>query len=125
MVNRGLSKKEMVNMCGCNKKLQTQKESLNKKRNIIKRIWNQAKNELIASMREMLKANSRLIASVADADMQDEGDEMEKVINESFNPLFLMRAKIGCIVGTHLGPGLAVAFYEEWTKTFQACRRYD
>jgi len=32
-------------MCGCNKKLQTQKESLNKKRNIIKRIWNQAKNE--------------------------------------------------------------------------------
>ena len=45
MVNRVLPKKQMVNMCGCNKKLQTQKESLNKKRNIIKRIWNQAKNE--------------------------------------------------------------------------------
>jgi len=35
----------MVNMCGCNKKVQTPKESLNKKRNIIKRMWNQAKNE--------------------------------------------------------------------------------
>ena len=45
MVNRNLSKKQMVNMCGCNKKVQTPKESLNKKRNIIKRMWNQAKNE--------------------------------------------------------------------------------
>jgi len=35
----------MVIMCGCNKKVQTPRQSLNKKRNIIKRMWNQARNE--------------------------------------------------------------------------------
>ena len=32
-------------MCGCNKKIQNPRQFLNRKRNIIKRMWNQAQNE--------------------------------------------------------------------------------
>jgi hypothetical protein len=35
----------MVIMCGCNKKIQTPKSSANRKRNVIKRMWEQAKIE--------------------------------------------------------------------------------
>ena len=77
------------------------------------RRWNQAKSELLNSMQEMVKDASKLIVSVADADFKDEGDELESKVKELFNPVFLLRVKIGPIVGTHLGPGIAVAFYEE------------
>jgi len=77
------------------------------------RRWNQAKNELVSSMHGMVKDKKNVIVSVADADLKEEGDEMTDRIISEFSPKRAVRAKIGCIVGTHLGPGLAIAFYEQ------------
>lgn len=77
------------------------------------RRWNQAKGELLSSIQSMIKDGSRVNVSVADADMPEEGNEMAEKIKSMLDPKFIFRTKIGVIVGTHLGPGIAVAFYEE------------
>jgi DegV family protein with EDD domain len=77
------------------------------------RRWNQAKKELLNSMQDKIKNSSRLIVAIGDADLKEDGDELAKIVSEKYNPGFLMRSEIGCIVGTHLGPGIAIAFYEE------------
>jgi DegV family protein with EDD domain len=77
------------------------------------RRWNQAKNELTSSMQGMIKGTGNLKVAVADADLRDEGDEVYSRIMKLFKPSFAIRTTIGCVVGTHLGPGLAIAFYEE------------
>ncbi len=77
------------------------------------RRWSQAKNEMISSMQSMIVKSGKLIISIADADLKEEGDEMFSRIKELLKPDILIRTTIGCIVGTHLGPGLAAAFYEE------------
>lgn len=77
------------------------------------RRWNQAKNELTDSMQSMMTGTGNLTVAVADADLKMEGDEVFTKVKELFSPDFAIRTTIGCIVGTHLGPGLAMAFYEE------------
>jgi DegV family protein with EDD domain len=77
------------------------------------RRWKQAKTEMIETMQGKVKDGSKLVIAVADADMQDEGDIFADRVKEMFNPKFIMRTAIGCVVGTHLGPAIAVAFYEE------------
>ncbi len=77
------------------------------------RRWGQAKKEIINSMQEMIKEPSKLLVTVADADLKEDGDELAEKINELFKPKILMRSEVGCIVGTHLGPAVAIAFYED------------
>ncbi len=77
------------------------------------RRWNQAKNEMLNSVQAMIKGKGKLYISVADADLEEEGNEMSEKINQLLKPEFILRSKIGCIVGTHLGPAIAIAFYEE------------
>jgi len=78
------------------------------------RRWSQAKNELINSMKQMIKKGENLIVSVGDSDTKEEGDEMAERIKDTFKPKQLMRVDIGCVVGTHLGPGgIGITFYEE------------
>jgi DegV family protein with EDD domain len=78
------------------------------------RRWNQAKNELIDSMKSVIKNQDKLIALVSDSDAKDEGDEMAERLKKEFHLKQLMRSIIGVIVGIHLGPGaIAVSFYEE------------
>lgn len=74
----------------------------------------QAKNELINSMKEMVKDANKLTVIVSDSDAKAEGDEMAQRIRETFNPKQIMRAEIGAVVGNNLGPGgIAAIFYEE------------
>ncbi|MBN1298591.1 MAG: DegV family protein [Actinobacteria bacterium] len=78
------------------------------------RRWNQAKNELIDSIKGMIKDNSRLIAYVTDSNADEEGDAMMERVKKEINPKEVYRSYIGSIVGIHLGPGaVAVTFYEE------------
>jgi DegV family protein with EDD domain len=77
------------------------------------RRWNQAKNEMLNSIQSTIKGKPDLFVSVADADLEEEGNEMAEKIKESFKPRFILRSKIGCVVGAHLGPAIAIAFYEE------------
>jgi DegV family protein with EDD domain len=78
------------------------------------RRWNQAKAELVNSMKTMVKNPENLVVSVGDSDSKEEGEEMYNIIKETFNPKEISRFDIGVIVGTHLGPGgLCTTFYEE------------
>jgi DegV family protein with EDD domain len=77
------------------------------------RRWNQAKNELIESMKSLTENPEKLMIIVSDSDTKDEGAEMAERITKEFNPKQIMRATIGAIVGIHLGPdSIAVTFYE-------------
>jgi DegV family protein with EDD domain len=78
------------------------------------RRFSQAKNELMNSMKSMVKDTSKLMVIVSDSDSKVEGDELADRIKETFNPKQFMRAEIGAVVGNNLGPGgIAVTFYEE------------
>jgi DegV family protein with EDD domain len=78
------------------------------------RRFSQAKNELINSIKNMVKDTGKLMVIVSDSDAKEEGDEMAERIKETFNLKQIMRAEIGAIVGNNVGPGaLAVTFYEE------------
>ena len=51
---------------------------------------------------------------VGDSDMKEEGDEMAEKIKEKFGIKEVLRGDIGCIVGSHIGPGtIDVTFYED------------
>ena len=78
------------------------------------RRWNQAKNELVDSMKSMIKDSSNVIAYITDSNAASEGDDMLERIKKEINPKAVYRSYIGSIVGIHLGPGaVAVTFYEE------------
>ncbi len=78
------------------------------------RRWNQAKTELIESMKTMVKNPENLIAAVGNADAKEEGNEMFNRIKESFSPKNIFQVDIGAVVGTHLGSGgIGITFYEE------------
>lgn len=78
------------------------------------RRFSQAKNELINSMKSMVKDTNKLMVIISDSDAKAEGDEMAERIKETFNPKQSMRAEIGAVVGNNLGPGgVAVTFYEQ------------
>jgi len=77
------------------------------------RRWNQAKNEILSSIKDLVKQEGKVIISIADADLKEDGDEIMEKIKGMFTSKELIRSKIGCIVGTHLGPAIAIAFYEE------------
>jgi DegV family protein with EDD domain len=77
------------------------------------RRFSQAKNELINSMKSMVKDTNKLTVIVSDSDAKAESDKMAERIKETFNPKQFMRAEIGAVVGNNLGPGgVAVTFYE-------------
>ncbi len=78
------------------------------------RRWNQAKNELINSMKNMVKNPEKLTVIVSHSEASEEADKLEERIKEEFNPKEILRAEIGVIVGTHVGPGtINATFYEE------------
>ncbi len=78
------------------------------------RRWSQAKIELFSTMESMVKNPESLHVFVGDSDMKDEGDEMAEKIKGRFGIKEIIRGEIGCIVGSHLGPGaIDVTFYED------------
>jgi DegV family protein with EDD domain len=78
------------------------------------RRFNQAKNELIESMKKMISNTDRLNVIVSDSNAEDEGDKLAERIKNEFGLKDVRRAGIGVIVGTHLGPGaVASTFWED------------
>lgn len=78
------------------------------------RRFSQAKNELINSMKNMVKDTSKLIVIVSDSDAKAEGDELAKRIKETFAPKQITRTEVGAVVGNSLGSGgIGATFYEE------------
>lgn len=78
------------------------------------RRFNQAKNELIESMKKMTSNTDRLNVIVSDSNAEEEGDKLAERIKNEFSLKDVERAGIGVIVGTHLGPGaVASTFWED------------
>ncbi len=78
------------------------------------RRWKQAKNELIASMKDMVSRPNDLVVSVADSNSLEDGDEMAERISKAFGPKQILRVSFGCVLGTHIGPGsIGITFYED------------
>ncbi len=78
------------------------------------RRWSQAKIELLNTMESMIKNPASAHIFVGDSDMKDEGDAMAEKIKEKFGVQEILRGDIGCIVGSHIGPGtIDVTFYED------------
>lgn len=78
------------------------------------RRWNQAKNELIESIKSMVSDSSKLCVFVSDSNAKEEGDQMMERIKKEINPAEISRSYIGAVVGIHLGPdAIAVTFYEQ------------
>lgn len=69
------------------------------------RKWELAKKELLNSMEGMIKEAKKLTVSIGDVGANEEADEMEKKIRERFNPMEIIRTKIGIVVGSHLRIG--------------------
>ncbi|MCL4415506.1 MAG: DegV family protein [Actinobacteria bacterium] len=76
------------------------------------RRWNQAKEEILASMKAILPSPENLIVSVGDLDLREDGEEMAERIKIAFNPKELIRVDFGIIVGAHLGPAIGITFYD-------------
>ena len=76
------------------------------------RRWNQAKDEIIASMKIILPSPENLVVSVGDLDLKEDGEEMIKRIKAELNPVELIRVDFGIIVGAHLGPAIGISFYD-------------
>ena len=78
------------------------------------RKWELAKKELLDSMESMIKDPKKLTVSIGDVGSDAEADEIEQKIRERFEPLEIIRTKIGIVVGAHLGiGGLGITFFEE------------
>lgn len=78
------------------------------------RKWELAKKELLDSMESMIKDPKKLTVSIGDVGSDAEADEMEQKIRERFEPLEIVRTKIGIVVGAHLGiGGLGITFFED------------
>lgn len=78
------------------------------------RRWNQAKTELIESMKTIIKNPQNLVVAIGDSDAKEDAEEMYERIKETFNPKRILRVDIGTVVGTHMGPGgIGISFYEE------------
>ena len=78
------------------------------------RRWNQAKIELINSMKTMVKNPRNLVVAIGDSDAKKDSAEMYERIKSEFNPKKILKVDIGVVVGTHIGPGgISISFYEE------------
>jgi len=54
-----------------------------------------------------------LIVSLSDACAREDLDEVEEEIKKIYSPKKIMKVKIGIVVGTHIGTGIGITFYEE------------
>jgi len=76
------------------------------------RRWNQAKDEIISSMKSIIPEPKNLIVSVGDLDLKEDGEEMAQRIKKELHPSELIRVDFGIIVGAHLGPAIGITFYD-------------
>jgi len=72
------------------------------------RSWNKAKAAAIDSIGDLITGKGRLTVSISDAN-----EEVEKEIKKLYSPEEIMKVKIGPVVGTHVGTGIGITFYEE------------
>ncbi len=67
---------------------------------------------LLKIIEERLAGGQMVEAAIVDVENPEEGETVQSMIRERFNPSHIFRAGVSPVVGTHVGPGaLGVAFY--------------
>ena len=77
------------------------------------RRWREAKRIAVESIGDFITGNKDLIVSLSDANATADVEEVEAEIRALYNPKEIMKVKIGIVVGTHVGTGIGITFYEE------------
>lgn len=77
------------------------------------RRWNKAKSTAIESIGEFITGKGGLVVSISDANASEDVAQVEKEIQDIYSPKDIMKVKIGVVVGTHVGTGIGITFYEE------------
>lgn len=77
------------------------------------RRWSEAKRIAVESIGDFITGNKDLIVSLSDANATADVEEVEAEIRVLYNPKEIMKVKIGIVVGTHVGTGIGITFYEE------------
>jgi len=78
------------------------------------RRWGSAKKKAIESIRAFISGKGDLIVVLSDANASEDIEEVEEEIKKIYNPKKIIKIKIGIVVGTHIGTGIGITFYEEW-----------
>jgi DegV family protein with EDD domain len=77
------------------------------------RRWNAAKKKAIESIKDFISGKGDLVVVLSDANATEDIEEVEKEIRKIYNPKEVLKIKIGIVVGTHVGTGIGITFYEE------------
>ena len=77
------------------------------------RRWSKAKRIAVESIGDFITGNKDLIVSLSDANATADVEEVGAEIRALYNPKEIMKVKIGIVVGTHVGTGIGITFYEE------------
>jgi len=77
------------------------------------RSWNKAKAAAIGSIGDLITGKGSLTVSISDANAAEDVEEVEEEIKKQYSPEEIMKVKIGPVVGTHVGTGIGITFYEE------------
>jgi DegV family protein with EDD domain len=77
------------------------------------RRWSKAKKKAIESVKDFISGKGDLTVVLSDANATDDIEEVEEEIKRIYNPKNILKVKIGIVVGTHVGTGIGITFYEE------------
>jgi fatty acid-binding protein DegV len=77
------------------------------------RRWTKAKKKAIESIGDFISGSGDLTVFISDANASEDVEEVEKEIKAIYNPSEILKVKIGIVVGTHVGTGIGITFYEE------------
>jgi len=77
------------------------------------RHWENAKRLAVKSMGEHIKGKGTLVVVLSDANAKKDVDELQAEIKKMYHPQKIDRQKIGVVVGTHVGTGVGITFYEQ------------
>ncbi len=77
------------------------------------RKWGNAKKLALKSIGDFISGKGDLVVVLSDANAKKDVDEAEAEIKKNYNPKNIIKLKIGIVVGTHVGTGIGITFYEE------------
>jgi DegV family protein with EDD domain len=77
------------------------------------RKWTNAKKTAIESIGDFISGDGELTIFISDANATEDVKEVEMEIKKIYNPAEIKKVKIGIVVGTHVGTGIGITFYEE------------
>ncbi len=81
------------------------------------RKWGNAKKLALKSIGDFISGKGDLVVVLSDANAKKDVDEAEAEIKKNYNPKNIIKLKIGIVVGTHVGTGIGITFYEERSHT--------